>query len=166
LLVCRNLTLTEWRLVGNGKHVRISVDDGKGRPLAGIAFNFSQADDLFSAGDQVDLLFALELNQFNGRRTVQLQIRDIHPSVVTVLDRIWPQQPDVFTPQPDLNGLARTCQLPLEHLIPDRDDYVMAFQYLRTAYADHPVQTDLSLLARRISRSYNRTLTAFKLARS
>lgn len=164
LLVCRNLTLTEWRLVGNGKHVRISVDDGKGRPLAGIAFNFSQADDLFSAGDQVDLLFALELNQFNGRRTIQLQIRDIHPSVVTVLDRIWPQQPDVFTPQPDLNGLARTCQLPLEHLIPDRDDYVMAFQYLRTAYADHPVQTDLSLLARRISRSYNRTLTAFKLA--
>ncbi|NCA98367.1 MAG: single-stranded-DNA-specific exonuclease RecJ [Clostridia bacterium] len=164
LLVCRNLTLTEWRLVGNGKHVRIAVDDGKGRSLSGIAFNFSQADDLFSAGDQVDLLFALELNQFNGRRTVQLQIRDIHPSIISELGRIWPLQPDAFALQPDLNSLARICQLPLDHLLPDRDDYVMAFQYLRTAYAEHPVQTDLTLLARRIARSYNRTLNACKLA--
>ncbi|MDD2457245.1 MAG: single-stranded-DNA-specific exonuclease RecJ [Eubacteriales bacterium] len=164
LLVCRNLTLLEWRLVGNGKHVRISASDGKARPLTGIAFNFSLADDLFAAKDQVDLLFALELNEFNGRRTVQLQIRDIHPSLVSAVDRIWSGQTDLFAAQPDLQGLARMCHLSLDQVLPDRDDYVMAFQYLRTAYADHPVQTDLSLLARRIARSYNRPLNAVKLA--
>jgi single-stranded-DNA-specific exonuclease len=164
LLVCRNLTLLEWRLVGNGKHVRIAAGNGMTRPLTGIAFNFSLADDLFAVGDQVDLLFALELNEFNGRRTVQLQIRDIHPSLVSAVDRIWSSPTDLFAAQPDLLGLARTCQLSLDQVLPDRADYVMVFQYLRSAYMDHPVQTDLSLLARRIARSYNQPLNAVKLA--
>ncbi len=163
LLVCRRLKLAEWRLVGNGKHVRIAVANGQARPLTGIAFNFSQADDLFAVGDEVDLLFALELNEFNGRRTVQLQVRDIHPSAVSEFDRSWPFPDDLVLGQPDLPSLVQQFRLSMNDVMPDREDYVIAFQYLRTAYAQHPVQTDLSLLARRIARSYQRSLNAFKL---
>ncbi len=166
LLVCRELLLTDWRLVGNGKHVRLAVQGAQNRPIAGIAFNLSSADDLFSAGDRVDLLFALEISEFQGRRNLQLQVRDIHPSLTG--DRFEDEMPDLaqtYAEQPDLAQLIQHYQVPTDRLVPDQQDYIAAYQYLRASYADRPVQTDLSLLARRIARSYQRPLNLFKLAR-
>lgn len=166
LLVCRGLLLTDWRLVGNGKHVRLMVQGENNRPIAGIAFNLSGADDLFSAGDRVDLLFALEISEYQGRRSLQLQVRDIHPSLTG--DRFedeLSEQPQTYAEQPDLSALQALYNVQLERLVPDQQDYIAVYQYLRATYAERPVQTDLSLLARRIARSYKRPLNLFKLAR-
>jgi single-stranded-DNA-specific exonuclease len=165
LLVCRDLILTDWRLVGNGKHVRLAVQGAQNRPIVGIAFNLSGADDLFAAGDRVDLLFALEISEFQGRRNLQLQVRDLRPSLTG--DRFeddLPTRVESWSTQPDLAQLMAQYQVPVDRLVPDQQDYVAAYQYLRATYAGRPVQTDLTLLARRIARSYKRPLNLFKLS--
>ena len=166
LLVCRDMTLTDWRLVGNGKHVRLAVQSAQSRPIGGIAFNLSGADDLFSAGDRVDLLFALEISEYQGRRSVQLQVRDLRPSPTG--DRFEDElkaNEDTYADQPDLAQLSCQYQIPVDRLVPDQQDYVATYQFLRATYASRPVQTDLALLARRIARSYQRPLNLFKLTR-
>jgi single-stranded-DNA-specific exonuclease len=164
LLVCHDLTIADWRLVGNGKHVRLTFQTAPGRTLPAIAFHFSAADDLFAAGDRVDALFALEINEFNGHRSVQLQVRDLHPVLTSDFERDFPERIGTFSAQPDIRRLEETYSLPLRSLLPGEQDYKIVYQYLKTAYWDHPVQTDLSLLARRISRSYRRPLSGFQLA--
>jgi single-stranded-DNA-specific exonuclease len=173
LLVCRNLRLTDWRLVGNGKHVRLAVQGPGDRPIVGIAFNLSLADDLFAAGDRVDLLFALERSEYLGRQSVQLQVRDIHPAIdpeglADRVDRALQSAGQIlaswtaYTP----DSLADRIGTDPASLIPDQPAYVAIYQYLRATYAGKPVQTDLSLLARRISRSYRQPLNSYQLARA
>lgn len=175
LLVCRGLVLREWRLVGNGKHVKLAVSasaspaDPPGSPVAGIAFNLSAADDLFAIGDRVDLLFALEVSEYQGRRSVQLMVRDIHPTSASAAgqppvpaDFRWLEQVVALRLNPsDLDHLTSP---PGSAVLPQQADYVATFQYLKATYAERPIQTDLSLLARRISRSYQRSLGLIQLA--
>ncbi len=168
LLVCRALQISEWRLVGNGKHIKLAVTSGNSKPLAGIAFNLSSADDLYFVGDWVDLLFALEISEFQGRRTVQLSVRDIHPgsepgddAALLPADFRWLAQLNSL--KPTLQDLAALTATDPHQILPLQDDFVTIYQYLKTTYADHPIQTDLSLLSRRISRSYRRPLTVYQL---
>ncbi|MDD2534889.1 MAG: single-stranded-DNA-specific exonuclease RecJ, partial [Eubacteriales bacterium] len=161
LLVCENLLLTEWRLVGNGKHIKLAVAGARNKTIGGIAFNLSAADDLFAAGDRIDLLFALEISQFQGRRAVQLQIRDLRPSQLAdfnssqaaigtqkiPVDFRWLDS--LMSLQPSLDVLAQLSQTPIDQLVPEAMDYTTTYQYLRASYPARPVQTDLALLARR-----------------
>ncbi|MDD2534928.1 MAG: hypothetical protein PHC86_09575, partial [Eubacteriales bacterium] len=55
-------------------------------------------------------------------------------------------------------------QTPIDQLVPEAMDYTTTYQYLRASYPARPVQTDLALLARRISRSYQRSISVIKLA--
>lgn len=176
LLVCRDLVLREWRLVGNGKHVKLAVssaaspaDSPNSSPVAGIAFNLSTADDLFSIGDPVDLLFALEVSEYQGRRAVQLLVRDIHPAAAQAASQTlipadfrWLDQ--VVALRLNAGDLDHLAGQPGAASPPQQADYVAAFQYIKATYAERPVQTDLSLLARRISRSYQRPLSLIQLA--
>lgn len=168
LLVCRDLNITEWRLVGNGKHIKLAVNQGNRPPIGAIAFNLSAADDLFCAGDKIDILFALEISVFQGRRSIQLQIRDLHvsqPSETTLpapANFRWLSQ--LATLRPPLKDLMQLTAASRDQLLPNQDDLVAIFQHLKTTYSDRPIQTDLSVLARRISRSYQRPLTIYQLA--
>ena len=56
-------------------------------------------------------------------------------------------------------------QLPLSALRPSGDEYKSVYQYLKSRFGEQPVLIDLSLLARRIARSYRIDLNAFRLAR-
>lgn len=166
MLVCRGLQLADWRLVGNGRHVKLKVSLPDGRMLDGIAFNLSGADDLFAVGEPVDLLFALELSTWQGRQTLQLQIRDLQPgqSGNEFVDEPWLADQD-YQRTTSLQPLVLRYHLPLQVLLPSREEYVAVYQYLKARYSQHPVITDQTLLARRISRSYSINLNMFRLAR-
>ncbi|MFH1354116.1 MAG: single-stranded-DNA-specific exonuclease RecJ [bacterium] len=81
-LVGRQLELADWRLVGKTKeHVKFVFRNGD-EPLDGIGFGLAD-DELLKtvkSGESVDVLFYLDINEFKGRRGLQLQIRDIAPA--------------------------------------------------------------------------------------
>jgi single-stranded-DNA-specific exonuclease len=76
--VSRFLKPTRYRTVGkDNSHLKISVTDGY-TTFDGIAFRLGEWADHMP--QRIDLLYHFELNEFNGRKTLQLNIQDIRAS--------------------------------------------------------------------------------------
>lgn len=80
--IVKHFPLVDWRAVGKKQeHVKFTwrngedVMEGIGFGLAGLAWLES-----FKTGSLVDVLFSLEINEFRGRRMLQLMVRDVAPS--------------------------------------------------------------------------------------
>ena len=73
-----NVNLTDIRLLGNeGKHVKFFAIEGNYR-LECILFNEAASYmDLITCGDTVDLIGTIDVNQWNGRKTIQFKTEDI-----------------------------------------------------------------------------------------
>ena len=78
LFVTREARVTASRTVGaDGRHLKLSVTDGR---LTFDAIGFRLGHLLSTLPERVDLLYAFELNEFNGRTSLQLNLRDVKPS--------------------------------------------------------------------------------------
>ena len=78
LFCSKNLTVKRSQAVGKEKnHLRLTVSDGKGSLFNGIAFRQGHWADQMPAA--VDLVYALEINDYQGQQTIQFNIKDIHP---------------------------------------------------------------------------------------
>lgn len=77
--VARNVKVKGSRIVGaDGKHLKLSVEDEKG--IIHDSIGFRLGDWHKSMPKRVDLLFAYEPNEYNGRITYQLNLKDLKPS--------------------------------------------------------------------------------------
>lgn len=167
-LIIRSLILREVRTVGsNGRHLKISLNDPPTRiNLEGIAFGSGDADDWLQTGDTIDLLFALEINEWQGRESVQLNIGDIHLSSKgdEFHDEPWVAEL-FFQDGGSIETLMSKYDLPLQAFLPDEREYKVVYQYLKSRIGHESGIFDVSLLAARISRSYQMSLHPFRLAR-
>lgn len=78
LLACPKAVVLNCRAVGkSGSHLKLLVR-GDGVELDGIAFNKGSYASLLSINDPVALAFLPELNEWNGRQSLQLKIKDIN----------------------------------------------------------------------------------------
>jgi single-stranded-DNA-specific exonuclease len=76
--VSRDLRVIRSQSVGKDQaHLRMTVTDGR---ITYDAIAFRQGHWLTKLPNRVDLLYAYELNEYNGRQSLQLNIRDIQPS--------------------------------------------------------------------------------------
>ena len=79
--VSKNLKVKNSRVVGkNGAHLKLSVTDGK-IIYDAIAFNQGYQQD--QSTNRVDILYTFEVNEWNGRETLQLNVKDIRPSITS-----------------------------------------------------------------------------------
>ena len=76
MLALMNVTIAEARLVGaEGKHVKLRL---KELPQAeAIGFNLGQLFPQLTLGQKVDVAFQLDRNTWNGRRSVELKVKDV-----------------------------------------------------------------------------------------
>ncbi len=67
------------RVVGNnGGHLKLELTQGSGdKVLPAIAFNMADKYELISQGNPFDICYTIEENEFRGRKTLQLNIKDI-----------------------------------------------------------------------------------------
>ena len=78
VFISRNLRVKNSRAVGrDGSHLKLSVTDGRIYYDA-IAFRQGSLKDSLPA--TIDLLYTFEKNDFNGYSSLQLNVKDIHPS--------------------------------------------------------------------------------------
>jgi single-stranded-DNA-specific exonuclease len=78
LFLSRNVPVERQRGVGSGgKHLKLSLHDGW-RSWDAIAFR--QGDWVGKLSDRVDVVYHLEINDWNNRQRLQLNVQDIRPA--------------------------------------------------------------------------------------
>lgn len=80
IFMYKNIKVDSVRTLSNDKHLKLNVKEGN-VVLDAIAFNMGDKKDSIRLGDKVDILFHLEINRFNGRETIQLNVKDIKKSL-------------------------------------------------------------------------------------
>ncbi len=72
------LIITDVTALSGGKHTKLTLRaPGYAVEFTALCFGHSSAEFEFVPGDVVDLAYNLDINEFRGRRTVQLLVRDI-----------------------------------------------------------------------------------------
>lgn len=79
IFVYKNLKIDSIRALSDGKHLKMTVKDGN-TIVNAIGFNMGQYTKEFMIGDKIDIAGTLEINSFNGKDSVQVNIKDIMKS--------------------------------------------------------------------------------------
>jgi single-stranded-DNA-specific exonuclease len=76
VLMCRNVHVADYRTVGrDDKHLKMKISRAAQPPLDAIGFGLG--DWVCDMPARVDIAFQLEINEWNGRRTLQANLQDI-----------------------------------------------------------------------------------------
>ncbi len=77
LLIARGVECKNIRRIGKtGDHLKMTVSDGKINFNA-VAFRFGEYFEQIHSAPTIDILFSYDLNIYNGRKSLQLKIKDI-----------------------------------------------------------------------------------------
>ena len=138
-------TLLRTQNVGQNRHLKLRLGKGSAQ-FDGIFFSTVAEDCGCKAGDRVDAAFYLQVNEFRGSRTVQLQMVDLRPSLwasgreqeaLALADRCAAQQP-----MP-----ARDAR----RLLPTRDQFAAAWRFLERTVPEGGLTTGYLPLLRALA---------------
>jgi single-stranded-DNA-specific exonuclease len=80
LFLTRRLQVKAKKGVGQeGRHLKLALHDGR-QVWSGIAFRQGYWAEKLSLSQPIDVVYALEFNEWNGQRQIQLNIKDLRPS--------------------------------------------------------------------------------------
>lgn len=79
MFLCRNLKIQSIRTLSDGKHIKLILKDS-GFYIDAIGFNLGYMAENYKIEDKIDICGTLEINEFNGRETVQINLKDIRKS--------------------------------------------------------------------------------------
>ena len=81
VFVSRNVKVKFARTVGSeGRHLKLTFEDERGMSYDSIGFRLGHLKP--DLPQRVDILYHIEANEFNGRRTLQLNLKDVKPAGV------------------------------------------------------------------------------------
>ena len=159
VFLLRSVSVQSCGDVGNGRHLKLRVRRD-GAVLDAIFFGVNSAAAGVSPGDRLDLLFTLQVNEFRGNRTVQLQLCDLrHAPARVQLER------DLFR---RLEAGEPLTRWEAGQLRPQRNDFVALWRFLQRQCAAGPMSGTLEQLLRQMNRggsalTYGRTLVCLRV---
>ncbi len=78
----KNLKIDSIRAISEGKHLKLSLkDDINGIIISAIGFNMGNLADHYRLFDKIDVVGFLEINEFNGQKNIQINLKDIRKSI-------------------------------------------------------------------------------------
>ena len=82
IFLYKNLKIDSIRSLSEGKHLKLTLkDDVNNIIISGIGFNKGNLSEEYRLFDKVDIIGMIELNEFNGRKDIQINIKDIRKSI-------------------------------------------------------------------------------------
>jgi single-stranded-DNA-specific exonuclease len=79
VFVSRDVKVRSFRPVGaEGRHLKLSLEEDTGKAFDCIGFRMGHLKD--SLTPRLDVMYRLEANEFNGRTSLQLNLKDIKPA--------------------------------------------------------------------------------------
>ena len=124
--VMRGLSVSEVSGVSDGKHTRFTFTDGTNFVTA-MYFSNSPASTGVAVGDTVDILFNIDINDWLGRKSLQIIIRDI--SITSSREKVIEEEERRFE---EIRGGAPFTAS--ENILPTRDDFAAVYTYLLHSY--------------------------------
>lgn len=126
LFLLPHVRIVEIIPLSSNRHIKLKL---RSMDYSFEALQFGVGTDRFpyAVGQEIDLLVALEVNEFRGKRSVSVKIRDIHPSWVNV-EHYW-QEKNAY------EAFRRGESLPddlREKFLPTREDVAVVYRYLRS----------------------------------
>jgi single-stranded-DNA-specific exonuclease len=121
----RGATLERAQNVGQNRHLKLRLSKGTTQ-LEGIFFSTTAEDCGCAPGSRVDAAFYLQINEFRGRSSVQLQLVDIRPS----LSASGREEESLQLVDRCLRG-ERLLPREAVHLLPSREQCVRAWRTLQ-----------------------------------
>ena len=109
--------------VGGGKHTRLVLRDGE-RHITAMCFSRETASLDLYPGERVDLLFCLDINEWGGKRTVQLTVKDLR-----LAEKEKAEAGEAERRFQEI--LAGDTPRPEESVVPDRDDFAAVYTMIR-----------------------------------
>lgn len=82
VFLARSLEVASARVIGNGeKHLKMKLksifENGKVAFFDAVGFGMAGFYNIISEGDRIDVVFNLDINEWNGRKELQLKLKDI-----------------------------------------------------------------------------------------
>ncbi len=76
--VSRGVRVRQVRAVGGkGEHLKLALEDERGVLWDAIGFRLGELAREIAIGNRVDVLYTLEINEYNGQRSFQLNLKDV-----------------------------------------------------------------------------------------
>ncbi len=144
--IIRGVFVNEIIPISEGKHTKLTLSNGISTITAMYFSNSPDSLDIF-VGDRVDVLFNLDVNEWLGRRTAQLIVKDIKPSEDEINSATAERERFIEI----WNGAVFS---PDENILPTRDDFVIFYKSVTNscrAGVDTFTHKDLTV---RLSRSH------------
>ncbi len=79
IFMYKNLKINSIRALSEGKHLKLTLKDDN-FIMEAIGFNLGHFSTEYKIGDKIDVAGSLEINSFNSRETVQINLKDIRKS--------------------------------------------------------------------------------------
>ena len=79
VFVVKNVIDTGWSRVVKDSHIKFSLRQGNST-FSGIGFNMAKKFDMLMGKKPVDVVFTLDINEWNGEKTLQLRVCDVRLS--------------------------------------------------------------------------------------
>ena len=124
--IMRGLTVSEIAGVSDSKHTRFTFSDGRNF-VSAMYFSNSPASTGIFVGDTVDVLFNMDINDWMGRKSLQIIIRDI--KVTASQKSICEQEEQRF--EEIRNGSEFFVE---ENILPSREDFAAVYTYMLNSY--------------------------------
>lgn len=121
--ILRGVTVNDISGISEGKHTRLSFGNGR-YTLSAMYFSNSPESLGIYVGDKVDVLFNLDVNEWGGRESAQITIRDIKPSI-TQKERYRSEQTRF---EEIRNGASFNAE---ENILPDREDFTAVYRLIQ-----------------------------------
>lgn len=126
LFMFRDCVVCSKRSVKDGKFVGLDVECG-GVKLSGVSFRYTYAGFFPKVGERIDLLATVDINEYNGVRSVSLKVVDVRPAGFAE-DRFFAAQ-RVYEEVSRGEGCDKRLA---PRIIPDRPAMVKIYDLLRT----------------------------------
>ena len=155
LFMLSDIVINELTGVSDGKHTKLTFGNGK-HSLSAIHFSSPFSEYPVHVGDKVDILFNLDINEYGGRESIQLIVRDIRISASQKKKQM--QERARF--EEIKAGAVFTTE---ENILPTRDDFAAVYKLmLASLRAGVDTLSHLDILAR-ISSSGSSDISYIKL---
>lgn len=80
LFLYKNLKVQAVRKVGDGKHLKLVLKDGN-KLIDAVGFSMGDRRDEIVIGEKLDVVCQVDVNEFNGKKTIQLLLEDFNVSL-------------------------------------------------------------------------------------
>ena len=77
VFVTRQVKDSGWSKIVGQEHLKFSVKRESSQILGGVGFGMARLNDLIKSGEPFDVCYNLEENEWNGRRRIEMNVRDV-----------------------------------------------------------------------------------------